>query len=317
MLKENHEELCFLVDNIFQVLQRNKVGNYSVLALKLLAYIIVIAGRKNTVFIDFENRWINENFKIMNFKRCLGFLKQKDIVQTLVSKDNYYKFNNKLISNLIDKNMKISMFWELRTHLEEQFAIEYKKKMNKRKQSEEELLEEITEEEIQQGSTKAFIVGNIKNKKGRKIRKDSTELYGKFNLNPSENPKLQSWKTRKVEDFRAIDYLGYYICCYKEETGYENISLQNDQAYTKAKLQITKILDKWFGKDKEKLKQYIAWAVNYFTHSRKDNFTPSIDVILNPYKIWPFEIWQKQHAKKNGLPESKWAKADSWKRKEK
>ena len=39
-------------------------------------------------------------------------------------------------------------------------------------------------------------------------RKDSTELYGHYNFNPSENPKLNSWRSREIENWRTIDFLG-------------------------------------------------------------------------------------------------------------
>jgi len=311
--KISKENLAFRAEKLHQLLLVNKTGNYSSGVLKLLAFIIITAG-KNTVKVDYEDTWIKENFKIMNFRRCLGFLKQKDILISLISKEGFYKFNTRMIGKLLDKKLGIGAIKELDAHFQEQFEIQKGIRQAKIREKEDEFLQDVTEDDNKKGNTKSFIAGTARRVKGRKVRKDSTELYGEYRTNPSENPKLQTWQDREIDNWRSIDFLGYYICLYKEETGFENISLQNDQAYTKVKLQIKKLLDNWFRGKKKQLKKYIEWAVNYFVKSKGEDYAPSINTILNPYKTWPYDLFIKKKKKKKGTEEDKWADSSSWKK---
>lgn len=153
--------------------------------------------------------------------------------------------------------------------------------------------------------------------RGKVIRKDSTELYGQFKFNPSENPKLSAWQKREVGKWRSIDFLGYYICLYKRITGFENIMLQNDKVYLKVKKLIRLMLKEWFNQDRELMKKYIAWGIYHFTHNMNERYAPSIGILLNPYNQtrWIYDLFIKtmtSKKKKGRRTDLEWSSYEAW-----
>ncbi len=310
------QEISYRVSELEQVLYRNKTANYTRELMRLLAYLIVVSGGKGIVQIEAEDEWVVENFpKTVTFKRGIAFLKSKDVLQAVLTKHGFYKFNNRFLKNIIAPEITIDALVEIDKYLKKKFKegdVTRKKarKIYKKKKKQEaevhgglsslQLVNKASERTLSKSST-------------RRLRRDSTELYGQFRTNPSENPKLNIWRERDIEKWRMIDFLGYYIHRYKEETQYENISFLNDQAYIKAKNCIKKIFDDWFGGKRIKLAEYIEWAVKYLTDSDFGGDMPSIDKAFPyPAKNGLYHKFAKANKKKK-KKDSAWADSSRWK----
>lgn len=319
---------------IAQILFRNKVGNYTMAPMKLIAYIIVKFGEEHTVELSFSDNWINENFTKVQFHRSVSFLKLKDVLQRKGKNEDVYKVNFRYLSNIVSEELDVDALLEINS-----FFKRRKKKLKVKKlktsgakanskvnqtirhnvYSNKDIANSNSNKETlmpKAGTTLSFM-SKVKTRKKRKkkIRKDSTEMYGQFKFNPSENPKLQSWQDREIDEWRSIDFLGYYICLYKEATGFENITLQNDQAYSKVKKMIRAMLRDWFNDKKDLMQKYLKWSVQYFTHEMDGRYSPSIETLLNPYKQtrWVYDLFVKNQSKKGKRSkDNKWASDKNW-----
>jgi len=366
----------FTIDRLEELLIFNKTGNYSSNLMRLLAYIIIkFNGSKSIQLWYQEDRWLKRNFFKTKFNRCLGFLKQKDIIQTIFSRKKTYRINYRLLGELITNDLDIDILLEIKEHYEEMFDfLAERRKNTKLIKLQDEKLSESERKSVKEKGVNSFsfltpkhsnslinnnIIANrdkggiykggkgdvklkkIKKIKGiesgsdfrketrkregfykgsnknKKLRKDSTVLYGEYRRNPSENPKLNSWRNRNIRDWRPIEFLGYYIYLYREEVGRENVAMQDDQTYIKFKNAIRKILRNWFDNDRKEMKEYLEWAVYYFTNEMDERYMPSVNLIFDLYgKVsWVFDtyIGTKVKRKKKKRKDSDWASNDKWK----
>lgn len=333
---------------IEEILFRNKTGNYTIHPMRLIAYIVVRFGKETSVqFTWKEDEWLRDNFTKVQFQRSLGFLKEKDLLQRLVTrKEPAYKVNFQFLSRIVAESLDIDALLEIR-----RFFIRRKKKLKQKKLKESSAnfglirnsrpnkttattasklnsehcnsVESVQDKSVlrekcrRRGADTISLANELKKRGKRKprVRKDSIKQYEAFKFNPSENPKLNVWRNREVEAWRSIDFLGFYICLYKRETGFENISLQDFQAYTKVKRMVRFMLQHWFNNDRNIMRRYIEWSVSHFTHEMDGRYSPSIETLLNPYRKtrWVYDMFVKNQSKKGKRKkDSDWASDDKW-----
>jgi len=268
----------------------------------------------------------------VNFKYLKNIIVDALDIEALLEIDSFFKFRKKKLkvkrlkekSSQTDSSANFSLYrynrpdGTKRNTSKLDVDVDVRKVDVKKKES----LDSMIKTNVQSKSASIKSLSKLKSlirqrsgKPRKSLRKDSTELYGQFKFNPSENPKLCSWKSREIEKWRSIDFLGYYICLYKEETELENISLQNDQAYSKVKHMIRDMLKRWFNGNKKMMYDYLKWSVHYFTHEMDGRYSPSIGTLLNPYKQthWVYDLFVKNKSKKGKRSkDNKWASEKTW-----
>ena len=84
--------------------------------------------------------------------------------------------------------------------------------------------------------------------------KENKEKYFKF---PSENPKYMAWEQKDINDWKPIDFAGYYLSKYKLKFKYED-KVFSASALKSNNCATEKIL-KVINNDKQDLRSYIDW----------------------------------------------------------
>jgi len=283
------KEMKYRVSVLHNALNLNKTKNLAIDAIKLLAFLVIVSKKKNTIILDYKtDSWLSQNFTEKRFEKCLAIFKIFDIIMLLNYDEHIFKVNWSCLKKVISRKLFIKDLIEI-----DDYAIKKYKGIAKK-------------EKFKQGDTNLDNASSDFLQAAQRIRKlkspkrlDSRDSFEKFKFNPSENPKLRTWKSRDVTQWRSIDFLGYYFSCYKDATGYENVSFQTEQTYIKVKNSIRDLLRDWFHDDKATYKKYIEWVVSYLHNSDwKGHNCGVVQVFPYKAKTYILDSFVKENGKK-------------------
>ena len=105
-------------------------------------------------------------------------------------------------------------------------------------------------------NTYAYKDKDLKEQQFDKYVKDKEDIERYFQA-PSENPKYTAWEQKDIDDWKAIDFAGYYLSKYKLKFKYED-KVFSASALKSNNCATEKIL-KVINNDKQDLRSYIDW----------------------------------------------------------